>query len=418
MPVHSLDALTAPRPAHPAVYLALIIPFGVLSGYGSVTLGYALAQAGVTAAGVATLVAVYFVPQTWKFLWAPVADLTLTRRRWYALAVVLLALGFIATGVIAPRRENLGLLSAAMFLASTASTFLAMAVESLMAYSTPDAQRGRAGGWFQAGNLGGQGLGGGAGLWLAQHFGEPWLPAAVLAVVSLACCAALASIPEPPPTPRGETLAGSMRGVLRDLWSVARSRAGFLSLLVCFLPIGTGAAGNLFAAIADDWRASANTVALVTGALSGVASALGCLIGGHLCDRMDRKTAYWVFGLAQALCAVAMAIAPRTEPVYIAFVMVYWVITGFTYAAFSAVVLEAIGHGAAATKYNLFASLSNMPIAYMTLVDGWAHTRSGAGTMLHVEALVSVGAIAFFIGVAAWLRPSKGRRCETERKLV
>ena len=399
--------IEARHAAHPAVYLTLIIPFGVLSGYGGVTLGYALGQAGVTASGVAGLVALYYVPQTWKFLWAPVADLTLTRKRWYVLAAVLLALGFIATGLIPPRGENLGLLSASMFVASAASTFLAMSVESLMAYGTPDAQRGRAGGWFQAGNLGGQGLGGGAGLWLAQHFGEPWLPAVVLAVVSLACCVALAFIPEPPPTPRGETVAGSVRGVLRDLWSVARSRSGFLALLVCFLPIGTGAAANLLAAIADDWRASANTVALVTGALGGIASAIGCFIGGYLCDRMDRKTAYWVFGLAQALCAVAMAIAPRTESMYIAFVMVYWVITGFTYAAFSAVVLEAIGQGAAATKYNVFASLSNMPIAYMTLVDGWARTRWGTAAMLHAEALIGIAAIVLFIAVAAFVRPTR-----------
>jgi hypothetical protein len=90
-----------------------------------------------------------------------------------------------------------------------------------------------------------------------------------------------------------------------------------------------------------------------------------------------------------------------------AFVMLYWVITGFAYAAFSAVVLEAIGHGAAATKYNVFASLSNMPIAYMTLVDGWTHTRAGAGTMLQVEALIAVAAIGVFIGVATRLRPTK-----------
>jgi hypothetical protein len=34
------------------------------------------------------------------------------------------------------------------------------------------------------------------------------------------------------------------------------------------------------------------------------------------------------------------------------------------------VIVDAIGLGAAATKYNVFASLSNMPIAYMTLVAG------------------------------------------------
>jgi MFS family permease len=344
---------------------------------------------------------VYFVPQTWKFLWAPVADLTLTRKRWYLLSAALCMLGLIGLGAIAPQEKSLPLLSAVALGASLATTFLAMSVESLMAYGTGDAERGRAGGWFQAGNLGGTGLGGGAGLWMAEHLPQAWMAAAVLGLVCLACCAALAFIPEPPPAPRAATVIGSIREVLRDLWTVARSRRGFLALLICFLPIGTGAATNLWAAISADWNASANTVALVTGALGGIASAAGCLVGGYLCDRMDRKTAYWVFGLAQALCAVAMAMSPRTEAMYVVFVTLYWFITGLTYAAFSAVVLEAIGLGAAATKYNVFASLSNTPIAYMTLVDGWAHTQGGAGAMLQAEAAICLTGILVFMAAAA-----------------
>jgi hypothetical protein len=42
-----------------------------------------------------------------------------------------------------------------------------------------------------------------------------------------------------------------------------------LALLIVFLPIGSGAASNLWAAVADDWHASANTVALVTGVVGG-----------------------------------------------------------------------------------------------------------------------------------------------------
>jgi predicted MFS family arabinose efflux permease len=281
--------------------------------------------------------------------------------------------------------------------ASVATTFLAMSVESLMAYGAPPAEKGRAGGWFQAGNLGGTGLGGGAGLWMAQHLPQPWMGAAVLAAACLACAAALLFLPEPPRARRGDTIGEAVGNVLRDLWGVARSRPGFLALLICFLPIGTGAATNLWSAISADWRASADTVALVTGALGGIASAIGCLAGGYLCDRMDRKRAYLVFGLLQALCAVAMALAPRTEAMYIVFVSVYWFITGLTYAAFAAVVLEAIGLGAAATKYNVFASLSNTPIAYMTLVDGWAHTRWGVAEMLDAEAAVGTAAILVFM---------------------
>jgi hypothetical protein len=96
-----------------------------------------------------------------------------------------------------------------------------------------------------------------------------------------------------------------------------------------------------------------------------------------------------------------MAMSPRTEGMYVIFVTLYWFITGLTYAAFSAVVLEAIGLGAAATKYNLFASLSNTPIAYMTLVDGWAHTQGGAGAMLQAEAAICLAGILVFMAAAA-----------------
>lgn len=348
----------------------------------------------------AALVAVYFIPQTWKFLWAPLADLTLTRKRWYALSAVGCAAGLVALGAIPPVAASLPWLSAIALGASLATSFLAMSVESLMAYGTKDSEKGRAGGWFQAGNLGGFGLGGGAGLWMAEHLPQSWLAAMVLAAVCLGCCAGVRFLPEPPRLQRASRLVGSVAAVLRDLWSVARSRGGFLALMICFLPIGTGAAANLFAAISADWKASANTVALATGALGGLASAAGCLAGGYLCDRMDRKTAYWVFGLAQALCAVAMALSPRTAAAFVIFVTLYWFIAGFTYAAFSAVVLEAIGRGAAATKYNVFASLSNMPIAYMTVVEGWVQTRTGTGTMLDAEAAICLAAILFFIALS------------------
>jgi PAT family beta-lactamase induction signal transducer AmpG len=79
--------------------------------------------------------------------------------------------------------------------------------------------------------------------------------------------------------------------------------------------------------------------------------------------------------LLQALFAIAMAIAARTEAMYIVSTLVYGLITGLTYAGFTSVTLEAIGLGAAATKYTTFASLSNFPIGYMTFLDGWVQTH-------------------------------------------
>ena len=391
------------RRTHPSVFLFLIVPFGAMGGYLSVAIGYQLTQAGVGVEEVAALIAASYIPQTWKFLWAPVADTTLSRKTWYLLAGLVSALGIFVTGAVPADAASLPLLYAAVLISNVASTFLAMATESLMVYNTPPELQGRAGGWFQAGNLGGNGLGGGAGLWLAQTLPDPWMAAAVIAVACALCCAALWFVPEPPPLARTGRYGRKLVAVLKDLWQVVRARAGVLALLICFLPIGSGAASNLWSAVADDWHASANTVALATGVFSGIVSALGCVFGGYGCRQDGPQDGVHLYGLLMAISTVAMAVAPRTETMYVVFTLIYAFIQGLTYAGFTAVVLETIGLGAAATKYNLYASLSNMPIAYMTLIDGWAHTRWGAAGLLNVEAAFGVVGIIVFVAVAMML---------------
>jgi MFS family permease len=402
------------RVPHPFIYLVLILPFGVSSGYVTVTLAYQLAQGGLDAAQIAAVVAADLFPQTWKFLWAPVTDTTLTRKTWYLIGATLTAAGILACGMV-PASAGVLLLSGFVTLMSVATTLVAMATEALIAHHTPDGVKGRASGWFQAGNLGGQGLGGGAGLWLAQHVAAGWVSPAALAAACASSALALMWIPDvtrrPYEASGGEAAAGLLAGLerawlqlktlLRDLWQMASSRRGFLALLVVFLPMGTGSASNLWAAVADGWRASADTVALINGTLGGFASMLGCLTGGFLCDRLDRKVAYVLYGLAQAACAVAMALAPHSETMFAAFTLGYAVLNGMAFAGFSAVALETIGLSAAATQYNVFASLSNMPILYMALAEGSAYARYGASAMLYTEAGMAVLAVFIFVATTA-----------------
>lgn len=387
------------RHIHPSVFLFLILPFGAMGGYVGVALAYLYSHAGISVAGVAGLVAVGIIPHTWKFAWAPLVDSTLTRKSWYMIASVVSAAGILATALFPIKASSLPALTIVILASNFAVTFLGMATESLMAYDTPEDLKGRAGGWLQAGNLGGAGIGGGAGLWLAQRLPAQWMAGAILAVACLLCASALIFLPEPVSTVKEATVAKSLIHVFHDLWSVAKTRLGLLALLLCILPVGSGAASNLWSAVAGDWRASANTVAIVTGVLGGILSAFGCLIGGWICDRMDRKLAYVLYGVLQAASAIGMALSPRTEPMFVFWTCLYAVITGLTYAGFSAFVLEAIGAGAAATKYNVFASLSNAPIYYMTVLDGWAYTRWGAHGMLNAEAALGLLGMVLFVGV-------------------
>jgi hypothetical protein len=45
-----------------------------------------------------------------------------------------------------------------------------------------------------------------------------------------------------------------------------------------------------------------------------------------------------------------------------------------------------------------------MPIAYMIVIDGWAHTRFGADGMLYTEAVIGLLAIGVFYAVARGVR--------------
>ncbi|MDE2265155.1 MAG: MFS transporter [Alphaproteobacteria bacterium] len=392
--------MTPERGAHPVLFLVLFLPMGITNGYVVVTLGYLLTHAGVDAVAVAGLVSVSLLPQTWKFFWAPVVDTTLTTKRWYLYSSLVIGVLMIGTSIIAQPATHLMLVGTLVFGFSLASTFNMMAADSLMAHATKPEEKGRAGGWSQAGNLGGSGLGGGAGLWLAQHVAGAWVVGAALGAACIISSLALLPLREPEAEHRVPNYLETLKNVGTDVWSILRSRMGFLAFVAMCLPIGAGAAQNLWAAVAGDWHASADTVALINGALGGVISMIGCVIGGYFCDRMDRKTAFNLFSIVLALSAAAMAITARTEAMFVVFTCVYAFILGFCFAAFGAVVLEAIGAGAAATKYNLLAGIANAPIIYLTMIDGWAHKHWGADGFLLAEALVPVAGTCVFILIA------------------
>ena len=123
---------------------------------------------------------------------------------------------------------------------------------------------------------------------------------------------------------------------------------------------------------------------------------------------MNSKKVYAGVALLLAAVAVAMALAPQTRTNFIFFSLVYVFVVGLSYTAFTGFVLDTIGKGAAATKYNAFASLSNMPITYMGLVLAWAHTKWGEHGMLYTDAAAGVLGL-LLLGVGAVLLSPKRR---------
>jgi MFS family permease len=394
------------------VYTALIVPFGATGGFAGVALTFLATKSGLSVAQGATLIAAASFPHVWKFFWAPIADTTLSRKRWYWISCTACAIGMLGMAVVPLGPATLNAMLAIILLTSFAASFLGFAVEALIAHITPPGERGRVSGWFQAGNLGGAGIGGGLGLWLLTHLPAAWHAGLILAVLTLACALALAFVPEVA-RESANGVADAMEHVALDLWRVLRSPVGILCGVLCLVPVGTGAAGGVLtqASVAAHWGAGESEVTLVQGVLAGVISMAGCLAGGQACARMNSRTAYTLFGAVMAAVTATMALAPATPSVYIVASLIYAFVTGLCYAAFTGFVLDAIGAGNAATKYSAFASLSNAPIWYMGLLLAWIETKLGPDGMLWSESLVGVLGIAVFLLVAAAVR-SRTRRME------
>ena len=392
----------------PFVFFFLVLPYGMSSGFVSITLPFILTRTGFSVATAASIVAIGVSANLWRFLWGPIADLTLSARRWYLLGLSTAAATLLLLGLIPLNQNAVGVLMTVVFISQVAGTLIVLPVGGLMAHTVAEVAKGRAAGWYQAGNLGGNGIGGGVGVWLAAHLSKE-VAGEILALAMLASAVAIyfASDARVVTT---ETFGERMRILWRDILSILKAAIPLFTVVLVCSPIGAGAMNNVWSAVAPDWHASPDRVALVSGILNGVVSAIGCIIGGWVADRVGRWWSYFGSGVFIALVAIVLAIAPRTPSAFAAGVLAYALFCGMAYAAFSAVILLAIGRGAASTKYAALSSLGNLPVVYMTALDGWVHDKYGTLWMLHFDALSGVVCVVIAIFVLQKIKAAGNTR--------
>ncbi|MFO0550937.1 MAG: MFS transporter [Polyangiaceae bacterium] len=397
-----------PRAPHPAVWMILYIPFGALGGFITVALTFLATTKGLSISEGALLNGAQMLISWMKWLWAPIVDVTLNPRKWYVISTAASAVGIFTMAAIPLGPNTLPLLLAVIAAASLVNSVVGMSVEAIMSrVVTPD-QAGRVGAWFQAGNLGGAGLGGALGLFLIQKLPAPWMSGAIMGALFVACTAALNLTPVLPGHKSELGFVKSVKSVVGDLRTMLKTKGGLLSAILCVLPVGTGAAQTTLtqAEVAAYWGAGPTEVEWLQGVLAGLLTAAGCFVGGYVCQRFQPRTAYAGIGIGLALIATGMAVTPATVITYIIWSLLYSFAVGLAYAAFTAVVLHAMGHGSGATKYNVFASASNFPIWWLGLTLGYAAQRFGARAMLLTEAGFGVLGVLVFAGAVSRVRRS------------
>ncbi|HEY4121666.1 MAG TPA: MFS transporter [Byssovorax sp.] len=393
---------------HPIRFFILVLPFGAAFGYAAVALQWAATKReGVAVSDFGKVISAAFVVHGIKFLWAPIVDATLAKRTWYVISLALSLVGLFVSGLMPLSTKTLPALTAVIMASQIGLTLLGMACENLLG-NLPAAEKGRGAGFYQAGNFVGLGLGGGLALDLTERFSQRWMGAAILCAILAPCALALIGLPEPPRSAHG--LWPTVKTLGRDLLELVVKRvdgrwllsaAGLSGLFIALSPTGSGAAGNYWPSIASHWGASTATIELVNGWLGGVIGGAGALAGGWLSDRMQRRNAYVLGGAATAISGLLFAIAPLVPGSFVAGVLVYTFFNGVAFGAFSAFVLETIGHGAVATKYNIFASLANLATSYMINVDGKAFDAYKESGMLFVDAACTFGGVGVMFTLVA-----------------
>jgi hypothetical protein len=130
---------------------------------------------------------------------------------------------------------------------------------------------------------------GGVTIWLASFASLPVMALACTAMTFLPALAALRISEEPMARLRPLVLCRAMR---RGLCDVVKSPAAWVGLLFFLSPVGSAAVVNLISSLGPDYHASDAEVGWISGFAFGLISAGGCMIGGFVCDRMKRTTAY------------------------------------------------------------------------------------------------------------------------------
>jgi MFS family permease len=356
---------------------------------------YLLRNAGLPVDRIAEISALALAPAIWYFLWAPVVDVGFRRRTWLILSSGMSA-ACLWAALLQPLPSRVVAFAVLVVAGSILNMLVSAANGGLMAVTIPDHQRGRAGGWYQAGNVGGGALGAGLTLWLAPYLSAVGLANAVAMMIFLPSLAALALS-----EPRTASIAPRqhLAEMLSDLKIMFRSRTSLAGFAIFLCPMGAAGAANLFSGVAVDYRASAQTVVWINGFGGALFTVLGSLAGGFVCDRIPRRLAYALAAILMGICGAGMMLAPFTPTVFAGGVSLYLVTQGLIFAAYSALMLELIGAGgrSAATRFTLYNAAGNAPVAYMTWLDGQGYKRFGPRGLLGTDALSNLVAAAIFV---------------------
>jgi len=104
-------------------------------------------------------------------------------------------------------------------------------------------------------------------------------------------------------------------------------------------------------------------------------------------------------------------VGPQRPGVYFAGTVLYLVTIGAAYALFTSVELEFLGESgkSGSSRFAIINSLGNLPVVYMTWLDGRGYAHWGPRGMPGIDALVSAAGASLLLGHFVFSRRKRNR---------
>jgi PAT family beta-lactamase induction signal transducer AmpG len=390
---------SAPK-ERPWLFGLLIAPNAVLA-YGIIAgvLSFLLRKQGVDIGRSSQIIALLILPQTIYFLWSPITDFWIRRRTWLIVGAVASALTLAAA--FHGRRLDTPLAVTLMFLSACFGQLIVSSCGGMMGTLRSEVTRRKASSVYQAGALAFGALGVFVLARLAERMGIGplgWIAAALIALPAFAALAAPEQTRE-----QGQGISQTFVRISQEFKTTfLRWRAVPYTLTMLF-PMASGALIGLLPGIAQDYHVSGQQMAWMNGLAGALLTGSGSLAATLIPARIRASVAYLSVCLLNQILLVILWLGPLSPSTYFIGATLYLFTIGTCYAMFTAVVLEFLGQSgkSGSGRYSIINSLGNVPVVYMTALDGRGGKLWGARGLAATDAVV--GAIGATILLAYFL---------------
>jgi PAT family beta-lactamase induction signal transducer AmpG len=392
----------------PWLFAFLIAPEAVISlGLVGGALTFLLRDEGVTPGRAASISALIALPHAIYFFWGPVTDFWMRRRTWLMIAAATAAAAVLA----AFRQPTLATPWAVrwLFLGACFGPVVAAACGGMMGTLASETNKRRASSFYQSGSL----IIGAIAVFLLLSFAGRfslgalgWMVAAMIAVPALFALAA-----PPQSMVREHGARETLLRIGREFKSTFLRWEAIPYALLVSCPCASGAMIGLLPELARDYGVSGAQVAWINGVGGALLTTAGALSASLIPIRVRASIAFLLAGLANTATLALLCLGPQRPAIYIAATVLYLFTIGAGYALFTAVVLEFLGGSgkSGSSRYSIINSLGNIPVVYMTWLDGRGYALWGPRGMPGIDALVSAVVISVLLGYFGFGRRRRDR---------